>query len=267
MNNLQASTEQLNNWATAYKEHQDAHASDCLMRALTPLVYKHARRFAGHDEHMLEDMVQEGYMAILHATKTFDHAKGESFFPFAATWVARSIQNYSLKNWRLIRITDNKSVKRAYTRLSKLLGDSTNLSNEQALALADELGVDIQHVRLAYGLHACKEVSANAPLSIENGAEGFCLQDLLADPESPELLVEQAMEMKETRRRVDTMLGALADREKMIIQRRIMVEEEGDASKLKDLGDELGVSLQRVKQLEAQAIKKMRAVSHLAMAA
>jgi RNA polymerase sigma-32 factor len=243
--------------ATAWRDHGDVAALHELVRAYTRLVIAAAARFR-HYGLPVGDLVQEGTIGLMQATARFDPDRDVRFSTYAAWWIRSAMQDYVLRNWSIVRTGTTAAQKSLFFNLRRLRariedssGDAFGDAGRRQIAAV--LKVDLAEVEAMEQRLSSADQSLNAPLS-EGGEEHW--QDFLADGRpSPE---ETVMSLRDDRRRsawLAEALDELSPRERRIIHERRLRE---DGTTLEELGRELGVSKERVRQLESRALLKLR---------
>jgi RNA polymerase sigma-32 factor len=243
--------------AARWRDHQDEAALHELTTAYMRLVISMAARFRNYGLPM-SDLVQEGNVGLMMAAARFEPEREVRFSTYAAWWIRSCIQDFILRNWSIVRTGTTAAQKSLFfnlRRLRALLGDSgdMHISPENRAYVAKALAVhetDVDH--MAARLSAADR-SLNAPIGETGDAEW---QDLL--PDEAELPEDGAMIERDRDRRtiwLHEALGDLTDRELTIIRERRLAE---DGVTLEMLGRRLGVSKERVRQIEHQALRKLR---------
>lgn len=243
--------------ARRWRERGDERALHELVRAYTRLVIGVAGRFRSYGL-PLGDLVQEGNVGLMQAAQRFDPGREVRFSTYATWWIRSAMQDYVLRNWSIVRIGTSSPQKALFFNLrrlrARLQGAAAGaMSHEARLAIAAELGVALRDVEAMEMRLAGTDQSLNATIS--EGGEGDW-QDILADDRAgPEEVVTG---MRDARARSAWLAEALADlspRERTIIDRR-RLREDGDT--LEAVGRDLGISKERVRQLENRAMSKLR---------
>jgi RNA polymerase sigma-32 factor len=243
--------------ASAWRETQNQTALHKLVAPHMRLVISTAVRFR-HYGLPLNDLIQEGNLGLMQAAARFEPARGVRFATYAAWWIRAAIQDFVLRNWSIVRTGTTAAHKSLFFNLRRLRakierGGRDALTVEGRRQLARQLNVsehDVLHMesRLAAG-----DRSLNAVIG-EDGETDW--QDLLVDDRpNPE---ETTITQRDTRLRsrwLGEALAALPERERMIVQARFYSE--GNVT-LERLGIKLGISKERVRQLEHQALKRLR---------
>ena len=243
--------------AIAWKDERDEQALHKLTTAYMRLVIAVAAKFK-HYGLPFADLVQEGNIGLMQAAARFEPERGVRFSTYAAWWIRSSIQDYVLRNWSIVRTGTTAAQKSLFfnlRRLRALIRDTGSgaLSPENRAYVAQALKVGEDDVDSMAARLSAVDRSLNAPFTEEGDGEW---QDLLADERpDPEAAV---MEERDTSRRKAWLADAmerLSTRERHIIAQRRLTEE---TVTLEKLGEELGISKERVRQIEHQALIKLK---------
>ncbi len=235
----------------------DAGALHELVRAYTRLVVSTAARFRNYGLPM-GDLVQEGNVGLMQAAGRFEPGREVRFSTYATWWVRSAMQDYVLRNWSIVRTGTTAAQKSLFFNLRRLRARIEDVSghpmgHEGRLKIAIQLNVDIGDVESMEMRLAASDQSLNAPVS-ESGEDDW--QEFLADKRpSPEEVVIGLRDSETRSRWLAEALGELSPRERTIINQRRLRE---DGATLEQLGRELGVSKERVRQLEHRALLKLR---------
>lgn len=239
-----------------WRDRDDRAAGDSLIRAFQPLVKKHAMAFR-HYGLPRDDLIQEGNLGLLHAAQGFDLARGIRFGTYAPWWVRAQMQDYVMRNTSIVRFGTTKERKSLFFKLRYV---QAYLSKNRAGAaaeidtIAEMFGVSRADVEQVATVLRRGDVALNAPQS----ASGLELEGLLADQRAdPEQLAMVHSAKAVQCRSIDQALATLTDRERIVVQSRRLSD---DPVKLATLGGTLGLSAERVRQIELAAIDKMRVV-------
>lgn len=252
---LDAETEQ--RLARAWRDQRDEAALHRLIQAYMRLAISLAAKFRRYGAPM-NDLIQEASLGLMKAADKFDPDRGVRFSTYAVWWIKASVQDYVMRNWSLVRTGSTSSQKALFFNLRRV---QARLSRETGLdpaqlheAVAREVGVPLADVQMMEGRLAGMDYSLNAVQSMdEDGREWI---DALEDegPQAAER-VEAAHDMARLKEWLGMALDGLNDRERFIVTERRLREE---GRTLEDLGAELGLSKERVRQLESGAYAKMR---------
>lgn len=250
---LDAETEQ--ELALAWRDQRDEHALHRLIRAYTRLAVSVATRFRRYGV-PLEDLIQQGNLGLMRAAEKFDPDNGARFSTYATWWIRASMQEYVMRNWSMVRTGTNAAQKKLFFHLrrmqSKLDGDpaaKARLGSEVARAL----DVPEDQVHIMMGRMSGPDMSLNTPQS--DGEEGREWMDTIED-QSPgvEDSVLGQMESRRRRRLLYSAVMALPERERHIVTQRHLVD---DPRTLQELGATMGISKERVRQLEERALSQL----------
>ena len=244
--------------AVLWKEKQDQEALHKITTAHMRLVISMASKFRNFGLPM-NDLIQEGHVGLLEAAARFEPAREVRFSTYATWWIRASMQDYILRNWSIVRGGTSSAQKALFFNLRRLrarLAQSGATPTQSAIhrQISDALGVSEKDVALMDARLSGPDTSLSAPVSDEEG--GAARMDFLVDDHP--LQDEVVEEIIDEKRRADWLLEALEilnDRERRIIKRRRLTE---DGATLESLGVELGISKERVRQIENRALEKLR---------
>tara|TARA_A100001011_G_scaffold389860_2_gene472172 strand:- start:68 stop:943 length:876 start_codon:yes stop_codon:yes gene_type:complete len=247
--------------ARKWRNHGDEKALHRLVNAYLRLAVSMASKYKRYGADMT-DLVQEAGIGLMKAAEKFDPERGVRFSTYAVWWIKASIQDYVMRNWSLVRTGSTSSqkalffnLKRVKARLSQEQEEDNNTVDKARLneLVAIELGVPIRDVEMMEARLSGSDYSLNAQQSDEDGREWI---DLLEDESIQSARkVEQERDLGLLRKSLDDALTVLNDREKKIILDRKLRDQ---PRTLESLGGELGLSKERIRQLEAQALLKLR---------
>jgi len=247
--------------ARRWREAGDERALHELVRAYTRLVVSTASRFRNYGLPM-GDLVQEGNVGLMQAAARFEPEREVRFSTYATWWIRSAMQDYILRNWSIVRTGTTAAQKSLFFNLRRLRARlhgarAGSMSDANRQTIATELGVALRDVEAMEMRLAAHDQSLNAPVS-EAGEEDW--QGFLADERaSPEEVVTGMRDASTRSAWLAEALAGLNPRERTIIDQRRLREE---GATLEELGRELGVSKERVRQLESRALLKLR--EHLA---
>ena len=245
--------------ARSWREEGNEAALHDLVRAYTRLVVSTASRFRNYGLPM-GDLVQEGNVGLMQAAARFEPDREVRFSTYAAWWIRSAMQDYILRNWSIVRTGTTAAQKSLFFNLRRLRAKIEDASNNGSLTqagrqkIATELKVDVHEVESMEMRLSGADQSLNAPIS-DSGEDDW--QDFLADQRpSPEDVVIGMRDSTTRSKWLAEALGELSPRERTIIRERRLREE---GATLEELGRELGVSKERVRQLESRALIRLRA--------
>lgn len=243
--------------ARRWRECGDERALHELTTAYLRLVVAMAARFR-HYGLPMSDLVQEGNVGLMQAAARFEPEREVRFSTYAAWWIRSSIQDFVLRNWSIVRTGTTSAQKALFFNLRRLrariddMGDAS-ISPENRALIARTLRVPEAEVEAMAARLSASDRSLNAPLAEDGDGEW---QDFVADDsDDPEAC---AMQAHDGRARVELVREALSDlneRERIIIRERKLEE---DAVTLEALGERLGISKERVRQIEGAALAKLK---------
>lgn len=243
--------------ARLWREEDDEVALHKLVRSYMRLVVSTAGRFRNYGLPM-GDLVQEGNVGLMQAAARFEPAREIRFSTYATWWIRSAMQDYVLRNWSIVRTgttAAQKSLFFNFRRLRARIEDASGskLGDEGRNRIASQLKVNIAEVESMETRLGAHDQSLNAPLT-ETSEDDW--QDFLPDQRPNPEVVAIGMRDSETRSRwLAEALGELSPREQTIIRQRRLTDE---GATLEQLGRKLGVSKERVRQLESRALNKLR---------
>jgi RNA polymerase sigma-32 factor len=242
--------------AQRWRDHGDERAMHELTTAYLRLVVAMASRFR-HYGLPMSDLVQEGNVGLMQAAARFEPAREVRFSTYATWWIRSAMQDFVLRNWSIVRTGTTSAQKSLFFNLRRLrakIGDvSDSIGVDARATVAHALGVPERDVEAMAARMSAPDRSLNAPLTEEGDGEW---QDMLADHSaSPESEVMDAHDAVARNTLVRDALGDLNEREQLIIRERKLEEE---SVTLEALGQRLGISKERVRQIEGNALEKLR---------
>ncbi|MEO1562297.1 MAG: RNA polymerase factor sigma-32 [Pseudomonadota bacterium] len=248
--------------ARAWRDHQDEEALHRIINAYMRLAVSMAGKFRRYGAPMA-DLIQEAGVGLMKAAEKFDPDRGVRFSTYAQWWIKASIQDYVMRNWSMVRTGSTTSQKSLFFNLKRV---QAKIEREAAAAgetldgielrrrVAEEVGVPERDVEMMQGRLSGSDFSLNATQSTDE--DGREWQDILEDdgPHSAEV-VERNHDLEQIRDWLNDAMTVLSDREKYIISQRKLIE---DTRTLESIGEELGLSKERIRQVEAAALTKLR---------
>lgn len=253
--------------ACRLRDSGDVDAAHQLVTSHLRLVAKIAMGYRGYGL-PVADLVSEGSIGLMKAVKKFDPDRGFRLSTYAIWWIKASITEYVLKSWSMVKMGTVSSQKKLFFSLRRMKNqlqiiDNGELNGEQTLQLAESLNATEQEVQhMNRRLHA-RDFSLNTPLShVEEGTE---FQDTLVDERpTPEALVGETEEFSYRSEMLERAMQDLPEREKNILVERRLKD---DPITLEQLGDQYGISRERVRQLEVRAFEKVQKAMQAEIAA
>ena len=249
--------EQESSLARRFRDSEDLDAARELVMSHLRLVVSVARQYLGYGlPHA--DLIQEGNIGLMKAVKRFDPERGVRLVSFALHWIRAEIHEYILKNWRMVKVATTKAQRKLFFNLRSHKTDAHTLSAGDVGAIAKELNVRERDVvemetRLS-GQDLAMESTA------DDGDDDFAPIAYLAAPQSePTQIIERREYDRLQGEGIEHALAALDPRSRRIIEARWLRDEsEGGTRTLHELADEFGVSAERIRQIEAKALQKMK---------
>jgi RNA polymerase sigma-32 factor len=241
--------------ALRLKEHNDLEAARQLVLSHLRFVAHVARGYSGYGLPQA-DLIQEGNIGLMKAVKRYDPAHGVRLVSFAVHWIRAEIHEYILRNWRIVRIATTKAQRKLFFNLRSAKQRLGWFSEDEAEAVAKDLGVEARVLRDMESRMALPDLGFDTPLGGESEDEGTAPADWIADSsyDPAYLVAEDDAEQNQQERLLDALEG-LNERARDILQRRWLQEPKAT---LQELADEYGVSAERIRQLESNAMKKLR---------
>jgi RNA polymerase sigma-32 factor len=244
--------------ARKWRDDHDEAALHELTQSYMRLVISIASRFRNYGL-PLGDLMQEGNVGLMQAAARFEPERELRFSTYATWWIRATIQDYVLRNWSIVRTGTTRAQKSLFFNLRRLravIRDGTNqsLSPEGRAFIAKELSVTVADVEQMENRMAVGDRSLNAPMSTEGESQW---QDVLTDGRAlPDEIVEAHVDSERHHRLIEKALSELTDRESTIIRERKLSEH---VITLEALGNRLGISKERVRQIEGLALGKIKA--------
>jgi RNA polymerase sigma-32 factor len=202
------------------------------------------------------DLIQEGNVGLMKAVKRFDPNKGVRLVSFAVHWIKAEMHEYILRNWRIVKVATTKAQRKLFFNLRSQKKALGWLSAEETRAIAADLGVAEAEVTRMEGRLASRDVAFDAPTDSDEDDAWQAPQYFLTDGQAdPGQLVEAENFAEDSSARLQVALKELDARSRDILERRWLAE---DKPTLHELAAEYEVSAERIRQLEANAMKKLR---------
>ena len=248
--------------AYAWRDQRDEEALHRLVTAYMRLAISMAAKFKRYGAPM-NDLIQEAGLGLMKAADKFDPDRGVRFSTYAVWWIKASIQDYVMRNWSMVRTGSTSSQKSLFFNMRRVqarlereaASDGTSLDRHQLRQMiATEVGVPLHDVEMMEGRLAGSDYSLNATQSTEDEGREW-IDTLMDEAEQASETVAHDHDIDTLRGWLVTAMGSLNARERFIVRERKLRDE---PRTLESLGNELGLSKERVRQLEAAAFQKMR---------
>jgi RNA polymerase sigma-32 factor len=249
--------------AMRWYEHQDVEAAHRLVTSHLRLVAKIAGGYRGYGL-PLADLVSEGNIGLMKAVKKFEPQRGFRLATYAMWWIRAAITEYILRSWSLVKmgtVTGQKKLFFSLGRIKRTLNvlDTGDLSAEDVTRVAEALDVPERDVVNMNRRLGARDVSLNAPRRGEEQDGAELMETLVDEAPSPEAVTANRQEVAYRRGLLRQALAELPERERHIVAERQLSEQ---PKTLEELGVHFGVSRERVRQLEARAMDKLRKAVH-----
>jgi RNA polymerase sigma-32 factor len=243
--------------AERFRDDGDVEAARQLVLSHLRLVISIARGYLGYGlPHA--DLIQEGNIGLMKAVKRYDPARGVRLVSFAMHWIKAEIHEYILRNWRLVKVATTKAQRKLFFNLRSLKNDYEGvdtLSGTQAAEVATRLGVKPEEVVEMETRLSGRDLALDG--SPDDGDDAFAPIDYLADSRyEPTRMLEDKSRARLQDEGLHEALTTLDARSRRIVEARWL--HDGEAATLHELADEFGVSAERIRQIEAKALQKMR---------
>ena len=240
--------------ATRFREQGDLDAARDLVMAHLRFVVHIAKGYTGYGL-PLNDLIQEGNVGLMKAVKRFDPSYDVRLVSFAVHWIRAEIHEYVLKNWRIVKVATTKAQRKLFFNLRKAKKTLAWLSADETAAVAKDLGVSAKEVtEMEKRLHSRDAIFDPTPDMDDD--HNFTPAAYLPSPDAdPAVLVEKTDFHNDASERMHSALKILDDRSRRILETRWLAETK---MTLHELAREYGISAERVRQLEVNAIKKLR---------
>ena len=242
--------------ARQYRDHEDVSAAHALVLSHLRLVVSIARGYLGYGlPH--SDLIQEGNVGLMKAVKRYDPNRGVRLVSFAVHWIRAEIHEHILRNWRVVKIATTKAQRKLFFNLRSMKKGHGALTREETDAMASALRVkpsDVSEMEMRLG---GQDISLE-PIG-DDDEDSFGPISYLSNPdEEPGRILEHEESERLRSQGLESALKSLDPRSRRIIEARWLRED--DTATLHELADEFKVSAERIRQIEAQAMKKMRAL-------
>jgi len=240
--------------AHRFREQDDLEAARSLVLSHLRFVVHIARGYLGYGLPM-GDLVQEGNIGLMKAVKRFDPGVGVRLVSFAVHWIRAEIHEYVLRNWRLVKIATTKSQRKLFFNLRKRKKNLAWLSEAETQAVAKDLNVEVSDVREMEQRLSAKDLSFDPTPDTDEEESYSPAMYLPASNADPAIQAESEEWEADSADRLGVALQKLDERSRSILKRRWMTD---DKATLHELAAEYKVSAERVRQIEANAIKKLK---------
>lgn len=235
--------------------HEDLEAARRLVLAHLRFVVHIAKTYSGYGLSQ-GDLIQEGNVGLMKAVKRFNPEKGVRLVSFAVHWIKAEMHEFILRNWRIVKVATTKAQRKLFFNLRGAKKRLAWLTEEETKVIAEDLGVETKHVREMEGRLSAYDAAFDAGSDDDDDtayqAPAYYLEDKRYDPA---VQLENADWSDSNAASLTSALEVLDDRSRDILQQRWLNE---DKATLHELADIYGVSAERIRQLEKNAMKKVR---------
>lgn len=233
----------------------DLEAARSLVMSHLRFVVHIAKSYSGYGLNQ-GDLIQEGNVGLMKAVKRFNPEVGVRLVSFAVHWIKAEIHEFILKNWRIVKVATTKAQRKMFFNLRSAKKSLTWLSNSEVESVASDLGVTPEVVRQMEGRMSSTDMAFDAGSDDDDDNAYQAPANFLEDSSyDPALVLEHGNWEADSNRRLESAMMDLDDRSRDILVKRWLNE---DKATLHDLADEYGVSAERIRQLEKNAMKKIR---------
>jgi RNA polymerase sigma-32 factor len=243
--------------ATRLQQHGDLEAAQRLVLSHLRFVVRIAKGYTGYGL-PVADLIQEGNIGLMKAVKRFDPEKGVRLVSFAVHWVRAEIHEYVIRNWRIVKIATTKAQRKLFFNLRSAKQRLGWLNQDEVEAVAEDLGVTAQNVMDMERRLAQPDTAFDLPVDSDDEDNQFSPAAYLTGPDNadPSLKLEQEDYEHHQQRKLVDALSALDERSRDIISQRWLQEDE--KATLHELADHYQVSAERIRQIETNALKKLK---------
>jgi RNA polymerase sigma-32 factor len=237
-----------------WKNNRDIEAAQKLITSNLRFVVKVAFEYKSYGV-KLQDLIQEGNIGLMMAVKKFNPYKGYRFISYAIWWIRAYIQNFIIKTWSLVKIGTTQAQKKLFYKIGKVRKalEAEGAVEKKYEHLAKDLDVTKEDIIEMQQRMSSRDLSLDAPF--DEGQELTHLDLLREDSLNQEEAIAQEEEKKIREKEVQNAMKRLNEKEVFVIQNRIMAE---DPLTLQQIGDHLKLSRERVRQIESEALKKLK---------
>lgn len=241
--------------ARKYRQNDDLEAARQLVMSHLRFVVHIARGYSGYGLPQC-DLIQEGNVGLMKAVKRFDPDQGVRLVSFAVHWIRAEIHEFILRNWRIVKVATTKPQRKLFFNLRKNKKRLGWFSREEVQAVADDLGVTAEHVLEMEKRLSAQDAAFDGFSDADDDDNHYAPSAYLQSPNSdPALMLEHQDWEDHSNDKLAYALDVLDDRSRDILQKRWLAEEKAT---LQELADHYGVSAERIRQLEKNAMNKLK---------
>lgn len=240
--------------AVRYRKYNDISAAHKLITSNLRFVVKIAFEYKSYGV-KIQDLIQEGNIGLMMAVKKFNPYKGYRFISYAIWWIRAYIQNFIIKTWSLVKIGTTQAQKKLFYKIGKVRKalESDGANEKKYELLAKDLDVTKEELLEMEQRMSARDLSLDSPF--DEGQELTHLELLKEGSPNQEEAITQEEEKRIREREVQNAMKRLSEKEAYVIKNRIMADE---PLTLQQIGDHLKLSRERVRQIESEALKKLK---------
>ena len=242
--------------ARSYRDDEDLDAAKALVMSHLRFVVHVARGYQGYGLGM-GDLIQEGNIGLMKAVKRFDPDQGVRLVSFAVHWVRAEMHEFILRNWRIVKVATTKAQRKLFFNLRKSKKRLGWMNDAEVTAVAKDLNVSKREVLEMESRLSGRDIGFDAPDNGDDDGPPSPVAYLRDSGEDPAMAYERESHEDDQLELLREGLAGLDQRSRDILKRRFLGEPKAT---LQELADEYGVSAERIRQVEANALKKMRAL-------
>ncbi len=241
--------------AVKFRKNADMEAAEKLVTSNLRFVVKIAHEYKNYRVKLI-DLIQEGNIGLMHAVKKFDPYKGYRLISYAVWWIRAYMQNYIIKSWSLVKIGTTQTQRKLFFKLGQAKKKLEGLSktNPEFREIAELLNVREDEIEEMDLRLKNRDVSLDASMNEEG--DSTYIDHLVYDGEDQEEILMKKEETALVKKNITGALEILNEREKHIIQHRIMADQ---PETLQEIGDKFNITRERARQIEKEALRKLRA--------
>ena len=242
-------------YARRYRRDDDLEGARQLVLSHLRVVVAIARGYTGYGLPQA-DLIQEGNIGLMKAVKRFDPERGVRLVSFAVHWIRAEIHEFILRNWRIVKVATTKAQRKLFFNLRSLKQDLGTMGSAEVQAVAEQLGVKAQEVVEMETRLGGQDIALE-PANDEDDDAYAPIAYLAAEDAEPSRIIEQEQTARLRGVGLERALESLDARSRRIIEARWLNDEQ-ELATLHDLAAEFGVSAERIRQIEAKAMSKMK---------
>lgn len=241
-------------YAVEWQKNQTMEAAEKLVVSNLRFVVKIAHEYRNYGV-KLADLIQEGNIGLMHAVKKFDPYKGYRLISYAVWWIRAYMQNYIIKTWSLVKIGTTQAQRKLFFKLNKTRKDiqALSLKNPEFREIAESLGVREEEVEEMDVRMTNRDLSLDMAISDDSGTSHLDFLTYAGEDQETALIRKEEAEL--VQKNISGALAVLNEKEMYIIKNRVMAD---DPETLQEIGDRYKITRERARQIEKQALKKLR---------